>query len=103
MDLCSNYRLHVILHNVLVCVCKVLTVQSQYWWGEWRWVGECELDSVLFRPLQQVWGLVTLLLLTSLLLAFLLLPSQGLLSLLLLRGNKTEESTGNSQVVDRKF
>lgn len=65
----------------------VLTVQSQYGWWEWRWVGEGELDGVFFRPLEKLCGLLALLLLTSLLLALLLLPGQGLFSLLLLRGN----------------
>ena len=65
----------------------ILTVQSQDGWREWRRVGEGELDGVLFRPLEQLCGILALLLLASLLLAFLLLPGQGLLRLLLLRGN----------------
>lgn len=59
-------------------------MQPQYGWGEGRRVGEGELDGVLFRPLQQLRGLLALLLMTSLLLAFLLLSGQSLFSLLLL-------------------
>ncbi len=68
-----------------------LTVQSQDGWGERRRVGEGELDRVLFGSLQQLCGLVALLLLTALLLAFLLLSSQSLLRLLLLK--ETFETT----------
>lgn len=70
----------------------VLTVQSQNGWGEGGRVGEGELDGVLLGPLQQLRGLQALLLLPSLLLALLLLPGQGLLCLLLLRGDRKTES-----------
>lgn len=78
----------------MVWCADVLTVQAQDGWRQRRGVGEGELDRVLFRPLQQLRGVLALLLLTALLLAFLLLPGQGLLSLFLLRGNTSHPKEG---------
>lgn len=61
-----------------------LTVQPQDGGRERRRVGEGELHGVLFRPLQQLSCILALLLLSSLLFAFLLLSGQSLLGLFLL-------------------
>lgn len=73
----------------------VLTVKSQDGWREGRGVGESELDGVLFGPLQQLRGILALLLLRALLLALLLLPGQRLLRLLLLRGDTRQNRRVN--------
>lgn len=64
-----------------------LTVEAENGWRERRRVWERELHSVFFRSLQELWGLVAFLF-VSLLLAFLLFPSQCLLRLFFLGRHK---------------
>lgn len=75
---------------------SVLTVQAQHRGAERRGVGESEAHSVLLRALQELRGLLRILILVFPA-AFLLLPSQGFLCLLFLE-SKTHTFTAVLEV-----